>query len=892
MRVLRGECPIAAATGGGGGTPIGGGGAGSPPPSAPSVLSRLAVRPARFRVSGPKRGTTISFRLTRASAVTLAFERMTAGHRKGKHSVAHARKGRRCSIIKRVGRLDDRARSRRRRQRPVHRQVARQGGRARSLPAGRDAGARPLADREVHGSARAAPWPPLSTNRRTPWDMEHCVVRRGHVLRRRASACSLARCRRAGVAPRAGRRRATPTFSADGSAKQVYVTGLAPARADVARSTPAGQTLADPEGRLARRAAVPERAAGHAATACAASPTARSRGRSRCTPTQAAPWNPGDLQPVDSRQRLHVPHHPRRDEARHRRAPADEPGRRARPPAGHAASERPRLHAAVPDADRVLGLRLRQPGRARQRHRRAREPDGLRGRRREHARHRLLGRRLRLLRAAAEPRRLRRDRDDRPPAVGARPQGRDDGHLLRRRSASCSPPSSTRRASRRSRRCRRSTPRRRRSTRAASSTPASPSPGRSSASRRPSPPGPNSGQPWAYQQIQSGDTTCAANQVLHGEAADLSAKIARQLALRRRRSPTRSTRSPSSTRSTCRCSWPASGRTSRPADTAPSWSGTSPARRRSGSPSPTARTSTRSTPTRTTAGTTSCELFVAHQAPIAERRRSPGPPRRSSTRRRWASRRPTWSRCRPTRSSRSRRTTPRSPRSSSCRRSGCCSTTAPAQSPTGPSNAGRPLSRASSRLLVASRSRAPPRAPGTSGRPARSATQPPTSAGINSLHVRTRSALPLTDFGEQHRDRRAVGQRVAVAVELAAEPVRHRGLLRLGAARRRTPRSIGGGAVHLWVRSSTPDVDLQATISEVRPDGNETFVQNGWLRASERKLSTELEQHVQAAEHRARADPDVHGGRRAADAGRPVRQGRRPALLRGPRVPRRARASG
>jgi uncharacterized protein len=49
--------------------------------------------------------------------------------------------------------------------------------------------------------------------------------------------------------------------------------------------------------------------------------------------------------------------------------------------------------------------------------------------------------------------------------------------------------------------------------------------------------------------------------------------------------------------------------------------------------------------------------------------------------------------------------------------------------------------------------------------------------------------------------------------------------------------AVGGGAVHLWVRSSTPDVDLQATVSEVRPDGNETFVQNGWMRASERKLA-------------------------------------------------------
>jgi predicted acyl esterase len=49
---------------------------------------------------------------------------------------------------------------------------------------------------------------------------------------------------------------------------------------------------------------------------------------------------------------------------------------------------------------------------------------------------------------------------------------------------------------------------------------------------------------------------------------------------------------------------------------------------------------------------------------------------------------------------------------------------------------------------------------------------------------------------------------------------------------------VGAGAVHVWIRSSKPDVDLLATISEVRPDGNETFVQNGYMRASERKLST------------------------------------------------------
>jgi putative CocE/NonD family hydrolase len=58
---------------------------------------------------------------------------------------------------------------------------------------------------------------------------------------------------------------------------------------------------------------------------------------------------------------------------------------------------------------------------------------------------------------------------------------------------------------------------------------------------------------------------------------------------------------------------------------------------------------------------------------------------------------------------------------------------------------------------------------------------------------------------------------------------------------------IGSGAVQLWLKSSAPDVDLQVTVTEVRPDGKETFVQNGWLRASERrldpKLSTTLEPH-------------------------------------------------
>jgi uncharacterized protein len=47
---------------------------------------------------------------------------------------------------------------------------------------------------------------------------------------------------------------------------------------------------------------------------------------------------------------------------------------------------------------------------------------------------------------------------------------------------------------------------------------------------------------------------------------------------------------------------------------------------------------------------------------------------------------------------------------------------------------------------------------------------------------------------------------------------------------------LGAGYVKVWVRSSKPSVDLQATITEVRPDGKETFVQGGWVRGNERKL--------------------------------------------------------
>jgi len=55
---------------------------------------------------------------------------------------------------------------------------------------------------------------------------------------------------------------------------------------------------------------------------------------------------------------------------------------------------------------------------------------------------------------------------------------------------------------------------------------------------------------------------------------------------------------------------------------------------------------------------------------------------------------------------------------------------------------------------------------------------------------------------------------------------------------------VGSGSVDLWLGSTAADTDLQVTLSEIRPDGQEIYVQNGWLRASHRAIdevaSTEL----------------------------------------------------
>ena len=48
--------------------------------------------------------------------------------------------------------------------------------------------------------------------------------------------------------------------------------------------------------------------------------------------------------------------------------------------------------------------------------------------------------------------------------------------------------------------------------------------------------------------------------------------------------------------------------------------------------------------------------------------------------------------------------------------------------------------------------------------------------------------------------------------------------------------TIGSGSLDVWVKTPAKDVDLEATITDVRPNGDEVYVQSGWLRASHRAL--------------------------------------------------------
>jgi predicted acyl esterase len=78
---------------------------------------------------------------------------------------------------------------------------------------------------------------------------------------------------------------------------------------------------------------------------------------------------------------------------------------------------------------------------------------------------------------------------------------------------------------------------------------------------------------------------------------------------------------------------------------------------------------------------------------------------------------------------------------------------------------------------------------------------------------------------------------------------------------------VGAGALYAWIEASRPDVDLQVTVTEVRPDGLETYVQSGWLRAklhggrfTEARIPLYYEGHVYRAGSRIRIVVSAPGG--------------------------------
>jgi hypothetical protein len=347
------------------------------------------------------------------------------------------------------------------------------------------------------------------------------------------------------------------------------------------------------------------------------------------------------------------------------------------------------------------------------------------------------------------------------------------------------------------------------------------------------PAGPHSGQPWAWQRIQSGDTTCAANQALHGEAADLMAKIAANshynpavadpldpvTFVHKIRVPT-----------FMACQWEDEQTGGHCPQLVEHFTGTS----RKWFTFTNGAHIDSIDPFTYDRWYDFLQLFVAHQAPIKNvavtRAAAPviyqqamGLPQSDVD------------------------TLPADPIQTIPTYSGALAAfeklpavrvlfdNGAGTSPSGKSSPGDPypgFERSFSSLPV----------PGTTARTwyfgsAGTLTdRPPPSGGVNS-YTSNASALPLTDYGSNtgggglwgnasqwqwNWQQNPAGTAVAyVSSQLATDTA-----------------VVGVGAVHLWVRSSTPDVDLQATMSEIRPDGNETFVQNGWIRASERKLAT------------------------------------------------------
>lgn len=116
-------------------------------------------------------------------------------------------------------------------------------------------------------------------------------------------------------------------------------------------------------------------------------------------------------------------------------------------------------------------------------------------------------------------------------------------------------------------------------------------------------------------------------------------------------------------------------------------------------------------------------------------------------------------------------------------------------------------------------------------------TPPPPSGGASSYHIdsldaRT-STLPSGDVNAQLPPWNWKQDQPDTAAVFISEPLSQALVM------------VGPASADLWIRSSVGEADIEVNISEVRPDGQEMYIQSGWLRASQRALdgqaSTALE---------------------------------------------------
>ena len=162
--------------------------------------------------------------------------------------------------------------------------------------------------------------------------------------------------------------------------------------------------------------------------------------------------------------------------------------------------------------------------------------------------------------------------------------------------------------------------------------------------------------------------------------------------------------------------------------------------------------------------------------------------------------------------------------------------------------------------------------------------QPATTQGVDS-YTSDASATPLTDYSAQHGPRRAVGRCVSVGMELGAAHGRVGRVLCVSTAQQRYDRDRWrrreplGAVIHTGRRSSGDDQrGAPRRQRNVRP---------GRLDPRQRAQARHhVGKHVQADPHAAPADPHFPCIRCEADATWRIRSGHDPAVLRGTRLSR------